>query len=53
MNTSPDAQARHDTLVAARALMQFPPSANDPKVYQAWRERLENLLHYADDRPLR
>ena len=32
---SPDAQARHDALVAAKALMQFPPSDGDPKIYQA------------------
>ena len=32
---SPDAQARHDALGAAKALMQFPPSDGDPKIYQA------------------
>ena len=45
---SPDAQARHDALVAAKALMQFPPSDGDPKIYQAWRARVEALLDYAD-----
>ena len=32
---SPDAQARHDTLVATKALMQFTPRDGDPKIYQA------------------
>ena len=45
---SPDAQARHDALVAAKALMQFPPNDGDPKIYQAWRACMEALLDYAD-----
>ena len=32
---SPDALAHHDALVATKALMQFPPSDGDPKIYQA------------------
>ena len=51
-HTPPDAQARHDTLVAAKALMQFPPSNIDPKVYQAWRARVEKLLDYVDGGPM-
>ena len=47
----PDAQARHDALVAAKALMPFPPSNGDPKIYQAWRARVEALLDYADGGP--
>ena len=43
---SPDAQARHDALVAAEALMQFPPKDGDPKIYQVWRSRVEALLDY-------
>ena len=46
-----DAQARHDALVAAKALMQFAPSTNDPKVYQEWRARVEGLLDFADGGP--
>ena len=46
-----DAQARHDALVAAKPLMQFPPSTSDPKVYQEWRARVEGLLHFADGGP--
>lgn len=48
---SPDALARHDALVAAKALMQFPPSDGDPRIYQAWRARVEALLDYADGGP--
>ena len=32
-----DALARHDALVAAKALMQCPPKDGDPNIYQAWR----------------
>ena len=46
-----DTQARHDALVAAKALMQFPPSSGDPKVYQEWRARVEALLDFADGGP--
>ena len=45
------AQARHDALIAAKALMQFPPSTSDPKVYQEWRSRMEGLLNFADGGP--
>ena len=48
---SPDAQARHDALVAAKALMQFPSNDGGPKIYQAWRARVEALLDYADGGP--
>ena len=48
---SPDAQARHDALVAAKALMQFPPNDGDPKIYQEWRAHVEALLDYADGGP--
>ena len=48
---SPDAQARHNALVAAKALMQFPPKDGDPKIYQEWRARMEALLDYADGGP--
>ena len=48
---SPDVQVRHDTLVAAKALTQFPPNDGDPKIYQAWRARVEALLDYADGGP--
>ena len=30
---SPDAQARHNALVTAKALMQFLPKDGDPKIY--------------------
>ena len=33
---SADAQARYDALVTAKALMQFPLSTDNPKVYQEW-----------------
>jgi hypothetical protein len=46
-----DVQARHDALVAAKALMQFPPSSGDTKVYQEWRTRVERLLDFADGGP--
>ena len=48
---SPDAQARHDALVAAKALMQFPPKDGDPNIYQEWRARMEALFDYADGDP--
>ena len=48
---SPDAQARHDALVVAKALMQFPPKDGDPKIYQEWRARVEALIDYADSGP--
>ena len=48
---SADAPARHDALVTAKALMQFPPSTDNPKVYQEWWARLEGLLHFADGGP--
>ena len=48
---SPDAQDRHDVLVAAKALMQFPPKDGDPKIYQEWRARVEALLDYTDGGP--
>ena len=47
---SPDAQARHDALVAAKALMQFPPKDGDPKIYQDWRAPVEALLDYVGDK---
>ena len=31
--------------------MQFPPNDSDPKIYQAWRARVEALLDYADGGP--
>ena len=46
-----DAQARHDALVTAKALIQFPPNTDNPKVYQEWRSRVEELLHFADGGP--
>ena len=30
---SDDAQAHHDALITAKALIQFPPSTDNPKVY--------------------
>ena len=48
---SPDVQARHDALVAAKALMQFPRKDDDPKIYHEWRARVEALLDYADGGP--
>ena len=46
-----DAQAYHDALVTAKALMQFPPSSDNPKVYQEWRICVEGLLNFADGGP--
>ena len=43
--------ACHDALVTAKALIQFPPSTDNPKVYQEWRTRVEELLHFADGGP--
>ena len=48
---SSGAQARHDALVAAKALMLFPPSTGDTKVYQEWRARVGGLLDFADGGP--
>ena len=45
---SEDAQARDDALVTAKALIQFPPSTDNHKVYQEWRTHVEELLHFAD-----
>ena len=49
---SPDAQERHDALVAAKALMQFLPTYGDPKIYQEWRVRVEALLDFANGGPM-
>ena len=48
---SPDAQTRHDALVTAKPLMQFPPKDGDPKIYQDWRAHVEALVDYSDDGP--
>ena len=48
---SADAQAHHNALVTAKALMQFPPKTDNPKVYQEWQARVEGLLHFADGGP--
>ena len=34
-----------------KALMKFPLSTGDPKVYQEWRARVEGLLDFADGGP--
>ena len=48
---SPNAQARHDALVVAQALLHIPPKDGDPKIYQERRARVEALLDYADGGP--
>ena len=46
---SADAQAPHDALVTAKALMQFPSSTDNPKVYQEWRIRVQKGVHFSRD----
>ena len=48
---SEDTQARHDVLITTKALIQFSPSTDNPKAYQEWRTRVEELLHFADGGP--
>ena len=48
---SDDAHARHDALISAKALIQFAPSTDNPKVYQEWQTHVEELLHFADGGP--
>ena len=48
---SPETQARHDTLVTTKALMQFPPKDGDPKIYQEWSIHVKALLDFTDGRP--